>query len=70
MGPNSRKVSSSVVWLNNIEYIDNDGISIKSAVVYFVNRSKDELGILQALDLTTARYTAPNEIGELPCFLN
>lgn len=69
-GQIQEKYSAKWVGLNDIEYIDNDGISIKSAVVYFVNRSKDELGMLQALDLTTARYTAPNEIGELSCFLN
>lgn len=56
------KYPAQWVGLNDIECIDNDGISIKSAVVYFVNRSKDELGMLQALDLTTARYTAPNEM--------
>ena len=59
------KYPAQWVGLNDIEYIDNDGISIKSAVVHFVNRSKDELGMLQALDLTTARYTAPNAIGEV-----
>lgn len=46
------KYPSQWVGLNDVKYIDNDGISIESAIVAYKNRSREDLEMLQALGFT------------------
>lgn len=59
------KYPSQWVGLNDVKYIDNDGISIESAIVAYKNRSREDLEMLQALGFTITRYTNPDEDAEV-----
>lgn len=59
------KYPSQWVGLNDVKYIDNDGISIESAIVAYKNRCREDLEMLQALGFTITRYTNPDEDTEL-----
>ncbi len=59
------KYPSQWVGLNDVKYIDNDGISIESAIVAYKNRCREDLAMLQALGFTITRYTNPDEDMEL-----
>lgn len=59
------KYQSQWVGLNDVKYIDNDGISIESAIVAYKNRSREDLEMLQALGFTITRYTNPDEDAEV-----
>lgn len=59
------KYPSQWVGLNDVKYIDNDGISIESAIVAYKNRSREDLEMLQALGFTITWYTNPDEDAEV-----
>ena len=53
--------------LSDVKYVDDDGITIESAIVAFVGRGRKDVELLQALGITIARYTGIDEIGEVLC---
>lgn len=64
-----KKYPNRWVGLINVEYEDNDGVSVKSALVKFIEKTPEELGFL-ALDkeIEMPIYTTPDnkfQIGAL-----
>lgn len=50
------------VGLIDVEYEDNDGISVKSAVVKYTNKTKSELTRMMIQGEIISRYTTPDNI--------
>ena len=53
------------VGLIDVKYIDNDGISIESAVIKYLNKAKGELTRLALQGEIVSRYTTPDHIFQL-----
>lgn len=53
------------VGLVDVEYINNDGVSIETAVVKYVDKSKSELTRLALEGEIVSRYTTPDSIFQL-----
>ena len=53
------------VGLMDVEYIDDDGISIESAVVKYLDKTKSELTRLALQGEIVSRYTTPDHIFQL-----
>lgn len=53
------------VGLINVEYEDNDGVSIKSAVVKYTDKIKSELTRMMIQGEIISRYTTPDNIFQL-----
>ena len=53
------------VGLVEVEYINNDGVSIETAVVKYVDKSKSELTRLALEGEIVSRYTTPDSIFQL-----
>lgn len=51
-------------WLGliDVKYIDNDGISIESAIVKYTDKTKSELTILALKGEIVSRYTTPDNV--------
>jgi len=49
------------VGLSDVVYIDNDGISVESAVVKYIDKTKSELAIMAIRgEAIIPRFTTPN----------
>jgi len=49
------------VGLNDVIYMDNDGISVESAIVKYIDKSKSELAIMAIRgEAIIPRFTTPN----------
>ena len=53
------------VGLIDVKYIDNDGISIESAVIKYLDKAKGELTRLALQGEIVSRYTTPDHIFQL-----
>lgn len=53
------------VGLTDVKYIDNDGISIESAVIKYLDKAKGELTRLALQGEIVSRYTTPDHIFQL-----
>ena len=53
------------VGLIDVKYIDNDGISIESAVIKYLDKGKGELAKLALQGEIVSRYTTPDNIFQL-----
>lgn len=53
------------VGLTDVVYIDNDGISIESAIVKYTNKKKSELTVLALKGEIVSRYTTPDNIFQI-----
>lgn len=53
------------VGLADVEYVDNDGISVKAAVVKYTDKSKGELTQKMLEGEIIARYTTPDNVFQL-----
>ncbi len=53
------------VGLIEVEYINNDGVSVESAVVKYTDKSKSELTKLAIKGEIISRYTTPDSIFQL-----
>lgn len=53
------------VGLTDVKYIDNDGISIESAVIKYLDKAKGELTRLALQGEIVSRYTTPDHVFQL-----
>ena len=53
------------IGLTDVEYIDNDGISIKSGIVKYTDKPKGELTHLMLNGEIVSRYTTPDSAFQL-----
>lgn len=53
------------VGLTEVEYVNNDGVSIESAVVKYTKRPKSDLTRLALKGEIVSRYTTPDNIFQL-----
>ena len=53
------------VGLEKVKYVNNDGISIETAVVKYTDKSKSELTRLALKGEIVSRYTTPDNIFQL-----
>lgn len=53
------------IGLTNVEYMNNDGVSIELAVVRYTDKSKSELTRLALKGEIVSRYTTPDNIFQL-----
>ena len=53
------------VGLVEVEYVNNDGVSIETAVVKYTDKSKSELTRLALKGEIVSRYTTPDNIFQL-----
>lgn len=60
-----KKYPKQWVGLSDVKYVDDDGITIESAIVAFVRRGRKDVEMLQALGITIARYTGTDESVEV-----
>jgi len=51
--------------LTDVEYEDDDGIAIQSAVIKYTNKPKGELTRMQIKGEIVSKYTTPNNIFHL-----
>ena len=59
------KYPNQWVGLIDVKYIDNDGISIESAVIKYLNKAEGELTRLALQGEIVSRYTTPDHILQL-----
>lgn len=52
------------VGLIDVEYINNDGVSVETAVVKYSDKSKSELTKLSLKGEIVSRYTTPDNLGQ------
>ena len=60
-----KKYPDQWVGLTDVKYIDNDGISIESAVIKYLDKTKGELTRLALQGEIVSRYTTPDHIFQL-----
>lgn len=48
--------------LTDVKYVNNDGVSVESAVVKYTDKTKTELAYLSMAGEALPRYTTPNSI--------
>lgn len=53
------------IGLADVVYVENDGISIESAIVKYSNMSHDELTQRMLRGEVVSRYTTPDNCGQL-----
>lgn len=53
------------VGLTDVEYVNDDGVSVESAVVKYTDKSKSELTRLAIKGEIVSRYTTPDNIFQL-----
>lgn len=53
------------VGLTEVEYINNDGVSVASAIVKYTNKTKSELTRLALNGEIVSRYTTPDNVFQL-----
>ncbi len=55
------------MWLGlvDVKYVNDDGISVESAVVKYTNKTKTELGYMALAGEIVPRYTTPDSIFQL-----
>lgn len=53
------------VGLVDVKYIDDDGISVESAVIKYLDKTKGELTRLALQGEVVSRYTTPDHIFQL-----
>ena len=53
------------VGLVDVKYVDNDGISVESAVVKYTDKSKSDLTRLALKGEIISRYTTPDNIFQM-----
>lgn len=53
------------VGLTEVKYINNDGVSIETAIVKYTDKSKGELTRLALKGEIVSRYTTPDNIFQL-----
>lgn len=53
------------IGLTNVKYIDDDGVSIESAVVRYTDRTKSELTRRMLKGEIVSRYTTPDNVFQL-----
>ena len=50
------------IGLTDVEYINNDGVSIETAIVKYTDKTKSELTILALKGEIVSRYTTPDNV--------
>ncbi len=60
-----KKYPDQWVGLVDVEYVDNDGITIQSGIIKYTNKSKSELTRLALKGEIVSRYTTPDNIFQL-----
>lgn len=53
------------VGMLDVKYINDDGVSIESAVVVYTDKTKDELTEMALSSDIVARYTTPDNVFQL-----
>lgn len=53
------------VGLTEVEYINNDGVSVSSAIVKYTDKTKSELTRLALNGEIVSRYTTPDNVFQL-----
>lgn len=60
-----RKYPDQWVGLVDVKYVDDDGISVESAVVKYTDKSKSDLTRLALKGEIISRYTTPDNIFQM-----
>lgn len=60
-----KKYPDQWVGLIDVEYVDDDGISVESAVVKYTDKSKSDLTRLVLKGEIISRYTTPDNIFQM-----
>ena len=60
-----KKYPDQWVGLVDVKYVDDDGISVESAVVKYTDKSKSDLTRLALKGEIIFRYTTPNNIFQM-----
>lgn len=60
-----KKYPQQWVGLVDVKYIDDDGISVESAVIKYLNKTKSELTRMAIRGEIVSRYTTPDDIFQL-----
>ncbi len=52
------------MWLGlvDVKYANDDGVTVESAVVKYVDKTKDELGLMAVAGEVVPQYTTPDSI--------
>lgn len=53
------------VGLVDVKYVNDDGVSVESAIVKYTDKSKDELTIMALDGKVVSRYTTPDNVFQL-----
>lgn len=53
------------IGLVNVKYIDNDGISVESAIVKYIGLTRDELTEMMIDGKCISRFTTPDNVFQL-----
>lgn len=53
------------VGLVDVKYVNDDGVSVESAVVKYTDKSKDELTVMAIEGQAVSRYTTPDNVFQL-----
>ena len=48
-----------------MKYVNDDGVSVESAIVKYTDKSKDELTIMALDGKVVSRYTTPDNVFQL-----
>ena len=60
-----KKYPDQWVGLDDVKYVDDDGISIESAIIKYLDKTKSELTRMALKGEIVSRYTTPDNIFQL-----
>lgn len=55
------------MWLGltDVEYVDDDGVSVESAIVKYTDKTKDELLVMAFAGEIVSKYSTPDNIAQV-----